>query len=65
MTLRRPTAIACATPQARIYCVDVIGIAKKRFPIAPQRKKALKMIVQEGHRRACPRLDKASAQRRT
>jgi hypothetical protein len=55
----------CATPQARIYSSDVIGIAQNRFPIARQWKKALKTIVQEDRRRACPRLDKASAQRRT
>jgi hypothetical protein len=50
-----------ATPQARTYSADVIGLAQKLFPIAQPRKKALKTIAQESHRRACLGLDKASA----
>jgi len=65
MIVRGPTAIAAQHRSPVSIPLTLSALRKTGFAIAPRRKKALKTIAQEGHRRACLRLDKASAQRRT
>jgi hypothetical protein len=65
MIMYRPTAIAARHRGLVSIPLTLSALRKTGFAIAPRRKKALKTIAQEGHRRACLRLDKASEQRRT
>jgi hypothetical protein len=65
MIMSRPTAIAAQHRRLASIPLTLSALRKTGFAIALRRKKALKTIPQEDHRRACLRLDKASAQRRT